>query len=123
MLNWLDYYKVPYYCKKGEGEIFALGSKIKVAGCYVTNSTQIAFIGEKGLYRYSHAIIVLEEAFEFDEKTELAIREAIRGAKYQTWIDRTNPWLLSNWYISRCFSVVALDERRFIIGDVISLQN
>ena len=46
VLSWLDFYKVPYYCKKGEGEIFVLGSKIKLAGCYVTNSTQISFIGE-----------------------------------------------------------------------------
>lgn len=106
ILNWLDYYRVPYYCKKGEGDVYALGSKIKVAGCYVTNSTQIAFIEINGLYRYSHAIIVLEEGFEFDEKTEAAIKEAIRGAKYQTWIYRSNPWLLSNWYISRCFSTV-----------------
>ena len=45
-----------------------------------------------------------------------AVKEAIRGAKYKTWIYRTNPWLLSNWYIRRCLENVPLDEHNLLQG-------
>lgn len=116
ILNWLNKFQIPYYTKKGDGEISVLGSKIYVKGCYTTNSNQIAFIGETGLTMFSHGIIVFEEAFEFDEKTESAILEAIRGLKFRTIIYRTNPWFSNNWYIKRCFTSVSLNEE-YLLND------
>jgi hypothetical protein len=62
-----------------KGEIRALTSTIYCKGCYMTDSTPISLIGLAGNYRYSHCIVVLEEAFEFDPKTYSSLREAIRG--------------------------------------------
>jgi len=85
-------------------------------GCYTAEGTPISKIGLKGNYQYSHCIVVLEEAFEFDTKTYHALREAIRGVDKMTWILRTNPWLASNWLIRRCFSTVPLDEEEMVTG-------
>ena len=35
-------------------------------------------------YSYSHGIVVLEEAYEFDKKTYSALRQAIRGVDKMT---------------------------------------
>jgi hypothetical protein len=53
-------------------------------GCYTSTGTPISKIGLKGNYMYSHCLVVLEEAFEFDEKTYFALREAIRGVNKMT---------------------------------------
>ena len=76
----MSHYQLPYRQQVGKGVIYCLSTKIHVLGCYTTNSNQIAMIGLSGAYT-KHTIIVFEEAFEFDEKTILAVKEAIRGSK------------------------------------------
>lgn len=115
-INWLNYYRIPYYTRKSEGLIKTLSTEIYIKGAYVSNSNQVALVGTKGAY-VSHAIVIFEEAYEFDEKTINALLEAIRGSKYKSVIFRTNPWLASNWYINSCYKKVALDERRMLEGD------
>lgn len=115
-LTWLNDFQIPYYTRKSEGLIVVLGSKLFIKGCYVTNSSQIAMIGTHGNYQFSHAVLIFEEAVEFEKKTILAVLEAIRGSQFKTVIYRCNPWLASNWFISQCFSQVGLDEPTMLSG-------
>jgi len=64
--------------------IRAVTTTIYCLGCYCTNNTLISMIGLGGNYSYSHGIVVLEEAYEFDPKTYSALREAIRGVDKMT---------------------------------------
>jgi hypothetical protein len=53
-------------------------------------------IGTHGNYQFSHAVLIFEEAVEFEKKTILAVLEAIRGSQFKTVIYRCNPWLAFN---------------------------
>jgi hypothetical protein len=41
---------------------------------------------------------------------------AIRGIKYQTSIFRSNPYLLSNWFVQECYRDVMVDEAMMLQG-------
>lgn len=114
-LTWLNHYQIPYFTRKSEGLIQALSTKIYIKGAYVSNSNQVALVGTEGAY-VSHAIVIFEEAFEFDERTIAALKEAVRGSKYKTILYRTNPWLAANWYIRTRHAQVPLDEKCMLEG-------
>src|SRR5437773_1220709 len=49
--------------------IRAVTTTIYCLSCYRTNNTLISRIGLGGNYSYSHGIVVLKEAYKFDQKT------------------------------------------------------
>jgi hypothetical protein len=69
---------VPHYTRKGE--VYALGSKIDIKGCYVTNSD--SFHGRARALCLFTCNSIIEEAMSLMKPA--AIKEAIRGGKYQT---------------------------------------
>jgi hypothetical protein len=61
--------------------------------------------------------VIFEEASQFDQKTVDSVLVAIRGIKYQTTIFRSNPYLLSNWFVRSCYKQVMIDEDWMLNGN------
>jgi hypothetical protein len=87
-----------------------------VKGCYTTNSTEISLLGQAIQFGKDYGIVVFEVAKEFDRKTVDAVLVAIRGIKYQTIIFRSNPYLLTNWFVQECYNNVMVDEQNMLSG-------
>ena len=64
-----------------------------------------------------YGILVFEEAKEFDRKTVDAVLVTLRGIKYQTVILRSNPYLLTNWFVQECYKEVIVDEKNMLEGE------
>lgn len=56
-----------------------------------------------------YGIIVFEEAKEFNQKTIDAVLVAVRGIRHQTVIYRSNPYMLANWFVQKCYREVMFD--------------
>lgn len=113
----LQKYQMPTIVNKGNRLIQIWTTKIYVKGCYTTNSTDISMLGQAVQYGTDYGIIVFEEAKEFDKKTIDAVLVAIRGIKYQTVIFRSNPYLLTNWFVQECYKEVMVDEKNMLEGE------
>lgn len=112
----LHKYKLPIIINKGTRLIQLWTSKIYVKGCYTTNSTEISLLGQAIQFGKDYGIVVFEVAKEFDRKTVDAVLVAIRGIKYQTIIFRSNPYLLTNWFVQECYNNVMVDEQNMLSG-------
>lgn len=119
----LHKYKLPIIINKGAKLIKLWTTKIYVKGCYTMNSTEISLLGVAVQHGKDYGIIVFEEAKEFDKKTVDAVFVAIRGIKYQTSIFRSNPYLLSNWFVQECYSNVSIDEQMMFTGSGNQLED
>ena len=117
IVNSLREYKIPCKTVKiGRGFIRAWTTKIYVKGCYTTNSTETTLLG-MSIQNADYGIITFEEAKEFDQKTVDAVLVATRGIQSQVIIYRSNPYLLTNWFVQKCYRELKLDEDRLVSGD------
>ena len=116
LLKLLWKYKMPIIINKGLRIIRVWNSKIYVKGCYTANSTEVSLIGQFSQYGKDYGIVVFEEAKQFDKKTVDAVLVAVRGIKYQTVIFRSNPYLLTNWFVQECYRQVMVDEECMLNG-------
>ena len=104
----LNMFRIPFKTWTGEKRIQVWTTKIQVIGCYTTNSNEITLLGYD-IQDAKCGEIVFEEAKEFDEKTINAVLVAVRGDRHQTVIYRSNPYLLSWWYVKKCYKEVMFD--------------
>lgn len=113
----LQLYKMPIIINRGLILIRIWTTKIYVKGCYTTNSTEISALGQSIQYGRDYGIVVFEEAKQFDRETIDAVLVAIRGIKHQKMILRSNPYLLSNWFVQECYKNVMVDEKNMLEGE------
>lgn len=56
-------------------------------------------------------INIFEEATEFNSEKDIQLMlQASGGAEYQINIFLANPWVISNWYVSKCAKLLPFDE-------------
>ena len=116
ILHLATLYKLPAIINRGRGLIRIYTTKIYVKGCYTANSNDISRIGQKIQYASDYGIVIFEEAMQFDAETIERVLVAIRGIKSLTIIMRSNPYLLSNWFVQRCYREVPVNEKELLEG-------